>query len=487
MMSHVFGRRAPETGAAIDSAPPVRLGLAHGPDLKKRPCRLAGRTESTVKSNLLRRGFLSLVVTQFFGAANDNILKGVLIYMVIDGAWAGRLGPGGQGIVSVCFTLPFIVLSGYAGQFADRNSKRYVSVLVKVIEIPIALLALIGFCSGSLWITMAALVALTCQSAFFGPAKYGMIPELVDARDLSRANGAINMMTNIAVIVGTLAAGALADAYNPLPDALGHTAPPVRWLPGVVMLAVAIAGLIAILFLSRLEPGDRGLKYNLSPFATYFVSIKEMARSPLLMVMLAWGYFYFLAGLALLILPEYTVVLRAYHVSRAEVSVLLGVMGVAIGVGSVLAGLISGHAIRPRLIPIGAAGLTVCFVLLGTVPPRLPDLGPGWRIVASSIAGFVFGAGVFAGFYIIPLQALLQRLSPDDERGRLLGTANGISFAFLLLSSVLYWIIRPAFGAGEGEQHPEKIFLLSAALMVLGVAFFYWRLKVRGFSFQKVD
>jgi MFS family permease len=440
-----------------------------------------------VKSNLLKRGFLSQILTQFFGAANDNILKGVLIYMVIDGAWAGRLGPGGQGIVSVCFTLPFILLSGYAGQFADRNSKRYVSVLVKVIEVPIAILALIGFWFGSLWITLAALVALTCQSAFFGPAKYGMIPELVSARDLSRANGAINMMTNLAVIVGTLAAGGIADAYSPLADAQGNTLPPLLWLPGVVMVAVAIAGLIAILFLTRLEPGDRTLEYDLNPFATYIMSIKAMARSPLLMVMLAWGYFYFLAGLALLILPEYTVVLQAYHVSRAEVSVLLGVMGVAIGVGSVLAGLISGHAIRPRLIPIGAVGLTFFFILLGTAPPTLPDLGPVWRMVASPIAGFIFGAGVSAGFYIIPLQALLQRLSPDDERGRLLGTANGISFTFLLLSSVLYWIIRPAFGTGEGPQHPEKIFLLCALLMVVGVAFFFWRLRARGFLFEKVD
>lgn len=440
-----------------------------------------------MKSNLCKRGFLSLILTQFFGAANDNILKGVLIYMVIDGSWAGRLGPGGQGIVSVCFTLPFIILSGYAGQFADRNSKRYVSVLVKIIEIPIAGLALIGFWIGSLWITIVALVALTCQSAFFGPAKYGMIPELVDTRDLSRANGTINMMTNISVIVGTLAAGAIADAYNPLPNAQTSVTQPILWLPGLVMVVVAAAGLITIQFLTRLEPGDRTLKYNLNPFATYIASIKEMARSPLLLVMLAWGYFYFLAGLALLILPEYTVVLKSHHVSRAEVSVLLGVMGVAIGIGSISAGLISGHSIRPRLIPIGAAGLTFFFVLLGTIPPTLPDLAPMWRIVASPIAGFIFGAGVFAGFYIVPLQALLQRLSPDKERGRLLGTANGISFTFLMFSSILYWIIRPAFGTGEGEQHPEKIFLLSAVLMITGVAFFFWRLKVRGFTFAKID
>ncbi len=47
-------------------------------------------------SKLLDRGFLSLITTQFFGAANDNILKGVLIYMVIDGAWAGQLDLAGR-------------------------------------------------------------------------------------------------------------------------------------------------------------------------------------------------------------------------------------------------------------------------------------------------------------------------------------------------------------------------------------------------------
>lgn len=441
-----------------------------------------------MKSRLLNRGFLSLIVTQFFGAANDNILKGVLIYMVIDGAWAGQLGSGGQGFVSICFTLPFILLSGYAGQFADRNSKRYVSVLVKVVELPIVAVALAGFWTGNLWITLSALVALTCQSAFFGPAKYGMIPELIESRDLSRANGTINMMTNLAVIFGTLAAGKIADLYSPLPDASGAAPPPVLWLPGMAMVPIAVAGLAAVVFLPRLEPGDRTLKYKLNPLATYFSALGEMSRTPLLMVTLAWGYFYFLAGLALLIIPEYTVVLQSYNVSRAEVSLLLGVMGVAIGLGSVLAGMISGHTIRPRLIPIGAAGLTISFFLLGSVPPTLPDhLGPTWRMLASSISAFIFAAGLFAGFYIIPLQALLQRLSPDDERGRFLGTANAVSFTFLMLASMLYWIIRPYFGTGPGPQHPEKIFLISSVLMGVGATFFLWRIKARGFSFTKVD
>ena len=427
-----------------------------------------------MKSNLVKRGFLSLIFTQFFGAANDNMLKGVLTFMVIDGVWSGRLGAGGQGLVALCFTIPFIVLSGYAGQFADRNSKRYVSVLVKVVEIPIAATALLGFWSGNLWITLAALVALSCQSAFFGPAKYGMIPELVDDRDLSRANGTINMMTNIAVILGTLLAGEVADRYDPLPAADGSSAPAVLWLPGALMLAVAAAGLIAVLFLVRLEPGDKNLKYNPNPFATYISAIREMSKSPLLMVMLAWGYFYLLAGLALLIIPEYTVVLK---IDRAEAAVLLGVLGAAIGLGSVTAGLISGHRIEPRLIPIGALGLTIFFVLLGTVQPSLPALAPKLRVAFSSVSGFIFGAGFFAGFYIIPLQAMLQKYSPDDERGRFLGTANAISFTFLAIGSLLYWIIKPLFGGA-----PQRIFLVSAVLMFGGAVFFFFKLRHTAFG-----
>ena len=411
---------------------------------------------------------MSLVATQFFGAMNDNILKGVLTFMVINGVWSGSLGPGGQGIVSMCFTVPFILLSGYAGQVADRFSKRTVTLWVKSLEIPIAILAGIGFYLNNLWITLAALVALTCQSAFFGPAKYGMIPEFVGDRDLSRANGTINMMTNLAVIVGTLLAGFLSDRYNPQPVQDEIMPAAVAWLPGVAMVGVAIAGLVAALFMTPLKPGDRALKWDLNPFTTYLETIREMAQGRLLMVMMAWGYFYMLAWIALMILPEYSDVLS---INRAEASVLMGVMGIAIGLGCAVAGLISGHRIEPRLVPVGAAGMVLFFALLGGVTPWMPDLAPMVRVAFSNVAFFVLGAGFFAGFYIIPLQALLQKLSPDDERGRFLGTANAVSFTFLTIGALVYWVIRPAFG-----EAPQHIFYVSSLLMAVGAGFFLWRL-----------
>jgi acyl-[acyl-carrier-protein]-phospholipid O-acyltransferase/long-chain-fatty-acid--[acyl-carrier-protein] ligase len=428
-----------------------------------------------VKSKILKRGFLSLIVTQFFGAANDNILKGVLTFMVVDGLWQNQLGTGGQSIVGACFTIPFIVLSGYAGQLADRYSKRSVSVVFKMIEVPIAIVAGIGFWYGNLWITLLALVALTCQSAFFGPAKYGMIPELVDEGDLSRANGTINMMTNIAVIIGTLAAGGIADLYWPKADGIEPaiaSAGGYLWTPLAAMLGVAVVGVIAVLFLDRLPAGDKNLRFNWNPGAIYIESIRAMSKTRLLMVMMAWGYFYLLAGIALFLLPEYT---RILNVQRLEASVLMAVMGIAIGVGCAVAGLISGHRIEPRLIPVGALGLTVFFLLLGLVPPWMPQLAPMFRVALSNVSFFVLGAGFFAGFYIVPLQALLQKLSPDGERGRFLGTANAVSFAFMTLAAAVYYPLAQAF-----EAEPQRIFVICAIMMIAGAAFFLYRLRGTG-------
>lgn len=435
---------------------------------------------------LFNRGFIALIITQFFGAANDNVLKGVLTFAVISGVWAGDLGAGGQGIVALCFTLPFLILSGYAGQFSDRNSKRRVSVLVKMLEIPIAIIALVGFATQNLWITLAALVALTSQSAFFGPAKYGMIPELVQDEQLSRANGIINMMTNIAVIVGSFVAGIVADAYSPKPQLVeelresgvdplieGMAAEAHIWLPGTLMVIVAVAGLLTVLFLPKLPVGDTSLKYNKNPFTTYITSLREMAKSPLLMVALAWGYFYLLAGFGLLIIPEYTQIL---NVKDQHAAALLAVLGITIGIGSIVAGLISGRRIEPRLIPVGVIGLTVFFSLLAIIPPKLAAGDNGYmQVLKSNVAMMIAGAGFFAGFYIIPLQAMLQKLPPESERGRFLGTANAISFSFFALSSLIFWIIKPWFG-----DKPDNIFMVCAVLMFVGSGFFFWRLRRSG-------
>ena len=512
-----------------------------------------------MKSNLFKRGFLSLVMAQFFGAMNDNILKAVLIFMVINGAWVGVLGESGPSIVTFCFTIPFILLSGFAGQVSDRYSKRTVTWWVKSIEIPIALIAGYGFYVQNLWMTLFALIALTCQSAFFGPAKYGMIAELVDDSDLSRANGSINMLTNLSVIIGTLLAGIVSDAYCPLPHrdpaladrqvnngmdefALSYDVPNLRegeekvailrnlgfekatirvekaddekesevldvadyrepvqkqddstmpqWqkdkyklavlnpfgeqaLPTIALVLVAVLGWLASLLLTPLPKGNAQLKFEFNPFSTYVETIKEMSKTRLLMVMMAWGYFYLLAGIALLIVPEYTEIM---DITRKNASVLMGVLGIAIGLGCGVAGFISGHRIMPRLIPLGALGLIVFFFLLAFVtPPVLGMKAKSYEVLFSSVSFFILCAGFSAGFYIVPLQALLQSLSPDGERGRFLGTANGVSFMFLTLASLVVLVLAPGF---KGEEY--KMFYFCSGLMLVGAIYFLWAFRGTG-------
>ncbi len=159
----------------------------------------------------------------------------------------------------------------------------------------------------------------------------------------------------------------------------------------------------------------------------------------------------------------------------------LGVLGIAIGLGSGVAGFVSELQNSPHPDFGGCCGTDPVFALWGAVPPIVPDMSPMWRVLFLSHSGLILGAGFSAGFYIIPLQALLQQLAPEAERGCFLGTANAISFMFLTGSAVLYSVIRPVFA------EPEKIFLVCAGLMAAGIVYFLMRVRTGGLTFVAVS
>ena len=411
---------------------------------------------------LLNKGFFALMLTQFFGALNDNLLKGILSFAVASGGiWASKLGEGGQAYVGLCLTVPFILLSGIAGQLADRNSKSRITTQVKVAEIAIAAIGFYGFLSGNIWVALGAMLLLAIQSAFFGPAKYGMIPELIADRHLSQANGSINMFTNLAAIGGTVIAGFIYGWYDPKPpidDPTSVVSAAKLWAPGTAFLLVAALGLAASTLLPKLSAARPSLKVSLNILGPYVSALKEMSRSSLLLVALAWAFFYMVGMISILILPDYRDLL---DISPEKASMLMAVLGVAIGIGSVSAGLISGKRIEPRLIPVGAVGMTVFFILLGSTP-----------LSFGLAAALLTGAGIFAGLYIVPLQSLLQHLSPADERGRFLGTANGLSFVFSTTGSLLFLFLRKSQGMPS-----NRIFLVTGILSILGTGILLWRLR----------
>ena len=182
------------------------------------------------RETLKHKGLQPFLWTQFLGAFNDNLFKIVVSMLAVQVVVPERAGRE-LSIVSAVFILPFLLFSGYAGQLADVYSKRTVLVVSKSLEIVAATLGFVAFLFGHLQLTYAVLFLIALQATFFSPAKYGILPEMLPDRDLSRANGVLEMSTFMAIVLGTAIGGYLFEAMR------AHL-----WLIGVLVVGVAVVG-----------------------------------------------------------------------------------------------------------------------------------------------------------------------------------------------------------------------------------------------------
>ncbi len=348
--------------------------------------------------------------------------------------------------IGVC-TLLAIAILNVEGEFFIRTALINYAINLVLLLLVLAVGKKVG---GAL----AALVAFAIVSAFFGPVKYGMIAELVDSKELARANGIINMATNVAVIAGGIVAGVVVTHWK-RSYVDGSPTGLAAWMPGIAMGVAVVLGFLTCLTLPKLRPQNPTLPVNLNPFSTYISTMREMAKSPLLAVCGAWTFFYFVASVVLLILPDYSSFLG---VADDETAYLKAGLGVAIGIGCVLAAYLDTPTRRGRFVPLGAGGLALSFVLLGLAPADY------WITMA-----LLALTGLVAGFYIIPLQSMLQALAPDESRGRVLGTANGLSFVMGLLGGVVFFGLR-----GPLHLPSNRVFLVVGALCA-GMAVVSWK------------
>jgi MFS family permease len=436
--------------------------------------------------SMWNRGFSALMLIQFSGAMNDNILRGTISYAVArEGIWSNSAVGiyGGTSLAALCLTVPFLLFSGWGGQIADRCSKRSLTIWLKIAELFCVLVAAFAFFQGSAVMALIGLFLLASQSAFFGPVKYGVIAELVGRERLGPANGWISMSTQIAIVLGAQLAGNVANLYAPGGDEYGMV-----WLPGALMIVFGLLGFLPTFFFPRLPAIEPGLRFNPNPFETYIQAIKGMARGPVLRIALAWSGFWLVGAIALVAFPDLqarlgTVTLRLVPAGSITTipmflieqintpnpvrsATLFSTLGIASGIGSLLCGLLSRRRINPYHVPFGALGMTVFFLLFafaGLLDIDATQLFWTWVVLAA-------GAGISAGFYLIPLMTLIQKRAPDSERGRFLGTTNAISFAFMTLGSIIYLLWFKVF-----KLEPEWVFFLCAALALIGCLIFFLR------------
>ncbi|MBG84606.1 MAG: hypothetical protein CMJ40_08675 [Phycisphaerae bacterium] len=391
------------------------------------------------EEGIANRGFIALLLTMACGALNDNLYRGALMLLVVTGsAWGGVLGSGGTGWVTLMVYVPFLLLLGFTGLLSDRYPKYRIIVLTRFVEIILASLVILAMFMDSPWFAFLLLLLLASQSAFFSPAKYGSVPEVVSPGNLSRANGVLSLLTNACIVAGLSLSGILLD-YGTSIGIKGTI------FVGIVMTAIATFSFLITFMIPRTPAARPDLKISINGFKTYWRTFGDIRKTPLMTAVMAWCLFYLVASLIIVIIPEYR---QPLELTDGQVSYLLGSATLGVALGGGIVGVLSGHSIVVRFIPIGSIGMTVGFFILGMF--QLPYL---WILVLLGLIGLA------AGVYVVPILALLQHMPVPGFRARCLGTANFACYVAMSLSAGLYGLLAIQVGS-----HPETWFLITAIM-----------------------
>lgn len=383
-------------------------------------------------SLLGKRRFLPFFVTQSLGAFNDNVFKQSLILAIlyklnIDGdrsIWVN--------LCAMLFILPFFLFSALAGQFGEKFPKDRLIRAIKLAEIVIMAVGATGFMFNHLWMMLAALFAMGTHSALFGPVKYSILPQALQPEELVGGNGLVEMGTFLAILAGTICAGVIMSStgYEPI--------------VGVAIVAIAVLGYLASRAIPRTAASTPDIAINWNIFTQTAATLrmglgqtKAVSRS-----IVGNSWFWFVGAIYLTQIPAYAK--QWMDGDETVVTLILTVFSVGIALGSMLCERLSGRKVEIGLVPFGAFGLTLFGLLLwwhsGGFPPS--TTAHGWtEVLAIGQAWWVLldilGLGVFGGFYIVPLYALIQSRTPEHQRARVIAANNILNALFMVVSAIV--------------------------------------------------
>ncbi len=405
-------------------------------------------TEATPIASSRERGFWSLIATQFQGAFSDNVFRVLVIFLVINVSFSQFSEASREmrmAIVGALFAVPFIFFSMAGGFLADRLSKRTVTIGTKVAEIFIMVLALAGLALNNLTLLLATVFLMGTQSAFFGPSKYGLLPELLPEKRLSWGNGIIELGTFLAIIAGTIAGGWLFEVFR---EQLVWT--------GATLVGLALVGTFTSLGITRVPPADVSKKFRVNPLADLGAKLKLIRRDRVLwLAVLGNTYFFFIAAW----IQQYNIFLYGEDLlglSPGQITTfLMAPMAVGLGFGSLAAGYLSGKKIEYGLIPLGSIGMMVFGIVLASPGLTLMTVGVNLALL-----------GFFAGFFIVPIAALIQHRPDKERKGSVIAAANLLSFVGIFLAAGVHILM-----ADVGGLDPREIFLVISAVTLVGTAY----------------
>jgi 1-acyl-sn-glycerol-3-phosphate acyltransferase len=408
------------------------------------------------------RRFLPFFCAQACGAFNDNLLKNVLIILVTYQAarWSALRPELLANIAAALFIAPFVVFSGIAGQLGERFDKSRILKCVKALEILIMLVAACGFLQHRVALLLFALFMMGVHSTFFAPAKYGLLPEVLNAEELVGGNALLETGTFLAILLGTLAAGLLA----------GHN---TSWIAAGLLL-IALLGFGSSLAIPKSQAVTPGQHLDWNPWTSTLDNLRAARESrTVFLSILGMSWFWFFGALVLVQLPLYCH--NVLHGDESLVTLTIAMFAVGVGLGSLLCERLSGRQVEIGLVPFGSIGLTLFAIDWVIATPRVD---PHVLLTAHALVALPGGirtlldiaaVGVFGGFFVVPLNALVQQRSRPQALARVIG-ANSILNALFMIAAALL----AAVGLARGLTVPQLILL--AALMNAVVALYIYTL-----------
>lgn len=404
--------------------------------------------------------FLGLTATQFLGAFNDNLFKQLMLLLAIPVGAVAHEEQDQQATATIVFALPFILFSGFAGYLSDRYSKTRIIVLAKVAEILIMVLGMAAFASyaiGGYAGLLVVLFLMGTHSAFFGPGKYGILPEMLRKDDLPRANGLILMTTFLAIIFGTATAGVLGNVFIDESGPVEMRAVGL-WKGSAVCVTIAVAGTLTSLLIRRLAPAQPNLPFHFDALITPKETRQLlMADRPLVLALLASCVFWLVSGIAIQAVNSLGLV--QLQLDKFQTSLMTAVIGLGIAVGAVIAGRMCHGRADFRIVRAGAWGIVVFLALLAVSKP-------GGEHLLGYVGSFpvLVLLGAAAGFFAIPVQVFIQDRPPKDQKGRMIALMNLVNFIAILFSGVLYGIFDKIVTTQEWPR--SAVFGMMAAIML---------------------
>ncbi|MFN7221624.1 MAG: MFS transporter [Burkholderiales bacterium] len=380
------------------------------------------------------RRFAPFFWTQFLGAGNDNIFKfAFTVLATYQAASWGGLDPKLAGpVIGALFILPFVLFSATAGQLADKYDKAPLTKLVKDLEIAFMVVIAAGFIWHLPTLLFLGVFLMGCHSTLFGPVKFAYLPQHLHDTELTGGNGMIEMGTFTAILLGSMAGGFLVK--------LGDSG--VLWVAGV-SLFVAVLGRVTAHFVPASPPPDPGLKVNWNPVTETWRNLKIAHRNPTVFhSLIGNSWFWFMGSIFLTSLTGFAK--EVLGGDELVVLLLMGLFTAGIGIGCMLCEKLSGHKIEIGLVPFGSIGMTVFSIDLYFASRGLAPSG-----ALSGVGSFVsqwsnvrvmadlFFMAMFAGFYSVPLYAMMQARAEPDYRARIIAANNILNALFMVLASVM--------------------------------------------------